>query len=150
MQMAKDKQELPEPIQKMLQTDVKEDIKDQQKHLNKHRNVVQKIEAKKRAIQKDQDQWQAWLKEVKQKISQQKQKHEEHVSKLMQDLKLLEQQEEDIRLHRFPEEKDLAVKDEDAEMTAEALVESLLSEDEMKAEKEDPTNTRGQHRLLPR
>ena len=130
LQMAKDKQELPDQIQKILQPDIKEDLRDKQKQLNKHRNVLQKIEAKKRAIQKDQEQWQSWLVEVKQTIAKQKQKHEENVMRLEGELQNLQKQEEDIRLQRETPEKDMEMKEEDGALDADALVESLISDEE--------------------
>lgn len=128
LQMAKDnKQELPEQIQRILEPGVKENLKDQQRHLNRHRNVLQKIEAKKRAIQKDNDQWQAWLQDVKQMVAKQKQKREDNVKKLEEELRALVKQEEDIRLQKDIKEN---AEEEEASMDLEAAVESLLSEDE--------------------
>ena len=71
-------QDLPDVLQAFLKKDnkdTKEDLRQQQRHLNLHRNVLQKIEAKKRAIKKDEDQWQNWVKEVKETIKTQKTKH---------------------------------------------------------------------------
>lgn len=97
-------QDLPEPLQGFFKRDAKEDLRSQQRQLNLHRNVLQKIEAKKRAIKKDEDQWQHWMKEVKDTIKQQKLKHEENMEKLQKELKELEQKEEEIRAGKENEE----------------------------------------------
>ena len=100
-------QDLPDVLQAFLKKDnkdTKEDLRQQQRHLNLHRNVLQKIEAKKRAIKKDEDQWQNWVKEVKETIKTQKTKHEENMEKLQTELAELEKKEEEIRAGREADE----------------------------------------------
>ena len=100
-------QDLPDVLQAFLKKDnkdTKEDLRQQQRHLNLHRNVLQKIEAKKRAIKKDEDQWQNWVKEVKETIKTQKTKHEENMEKLQTELAELEKEEEEIRAGREADE----------------------------------------------
>lgn len=49
------KVEIPEKLRKHIPDQTKEDIRTQQKRLNRHRTVVNRIEAKKKALEKDRE-----------------------------------------------------------------------------------------------
>ena len=98
---------LPTPAQ-----ETKETIRERQKQLNKQRNILNKVENKKKAIEKDQEKWLVWVQSMRQEIQQQKERHEETQQKLQKELDelLLEekrlQEQEDMDLEAPEEEED--------------------------------------------
>lgn len=108
MEYAKEKeQDLPPALQAFVQPNVKDHLRSQQKRLNKHRGLLQKIEAKKRAIQRDQEQWNKWTSDMKEHIACQKKRHQEQEEKLQSELRELEKEEEAIRNMKDPEEEEV-------------------------------------------
>ena len=121
------KVELPEKIKKHLpdQTgSTKDDIRSQQKRLNRHRTVVNKIENKRKALEKDKEKWVAWLASIKEEVATQKKKH-------MDAQKQLEQEIEELVL----EEKKLSCQEECEEEypmeeeNLEDMLDGLMKED---------------------
>ena len=116
LEMAKEnKLDLPDRLQQCLPTpaqETKETIRERQKQLNKHRNILNKVENKKKAIEKDQEKWLIWVQSMRQEIQQQKERHEETQQKLQKELDelLLEekrlQEQEDMDLEAPEEEED--------------------------------------------
>lgn len=116
LEIAKEnKLELPDRLQQCLPTpaqETKETIRERQKQLNKHRNILNKVENKKKAIEKDQEKWLIWVQSMRQEIQQQKERHEETQQKLQKELDelLLEekrlQEQEDMDLEAPEEEED--------------------------------------------
>lgn len=135
LEYAKEKdQEVPPALQSFLQPDVKDHLRSQQKRLNKHRNLLQKIDAKKRAIQRDQDQWQKWAMEMKEHIAIQKQRHLEQEDKLRKELQALEKEEEALRNQKDTEENEIqSIPDED-EQDLEGMLEDIVMEGTVKKE----------------
>lgn len=116
--------EVPERFQKFMPNDKMTDIRNQQKKLNKQRNVAQKIESKRRALEKDGEQWTLWLAKMREEIQAEKDKHMANQERLQKELEVL-----------LEEQKNLA-KDDDAEMEAkseqqetEESLEALLREE---------------------
>lgn len=116
--------EVPERFQKFMPNDKMMDIRNQQKKLNKQRNVAQKIESKRRALEKDGEQWTLWMAKMREEIQAEKDKHIANQERLQKELEAL-----------LEEQKNLA-KDEDTEMEAkseqqetEESLDSLLREE---------------------
>ena len=108
--MKENRGEMPENIQRLLLEDNKESIREAQKKLNKHRNLINKISSKQKALQLDQERWDAWLLSVREEIQQQKAKHEESQIRLAKEI--AELQEEEKKLGQ-PEEEALAVEEDE-------------------------------------
>lgn len=82
---------LPENLQKFLpsaETETRQVLKDQQKRLNRHRNILTKINNKEKALAKDEEKWNSWLKELRDMISKEKEKHEETQQRLSKELSI--------------------------------------------------------------
>lgn len=94
--------ELPENLKKMLPDENKECLREQQRKLNKQRNILNKIQSKQRALEKDKEQWSSWIASVKEEIQLQKAKHEESQKRLTKELEDL--QNEEKRLNQSGEE----------------------------------------------
>lgn len=116
--------EVQERFQKFMPNDKMMDIRNQQKKLNKQRNVAQKIESKRRALEKDGEQWTLWTAKMREEIQAEKDKHIANQERLQKELEVL-----------LEEQKNLA-KDEDTEMEAkseqqetEESLDSLLREE---------------------
>lgn len=101
LDMAKEqKMDIPERLQKCLpdaNQETRTSIKEQQRKLNRHRNVLHKLENKKKALEKDNEQWITWVDTMRQEIQQQKEKHEETQKKFRQDVEELTVEEQKIR-----------------------------------------------------
>lgn len=98
---------LPPNLQKFLpssEMETRQTLKDQQKRLNKHRNVLTKINNKERALEKDEEKWNSWLKELRDMISKEKNKHDETQQRLKKELEDLRKEEEQIRNQKDEEE----------------------------------------------
>ena len=120
--MKENKDELPENIQKLIPDDGKDNIRQAQRKLNKQRNILNKISNKQKALQQDQERWEAWLVSVKEEIQQQRTKHEESQARLSKEL--LELQEEEKKMNQTDSEvMDL---EEDAEKGVEEILDELL------------------------
>ena len=94
--------QLPENLKKMLPDQNKECLREQQKKLNKQRNLLNKIQNKQKALDKDKEQWVSWIASVKEEIQKQKSKHEESQKRLTKELEDL--QAEEKRLNQSGEE----------------------------------------------
>lgn len=107
--------EIPQQLQKFAPSqdkDTRQTLKEQQKKLNKHRNVLSKIEAKEKALTKDVERWESWVKEVKEALANEKTKHEERQASLKKDLEELRKEEEEaIRMSQ--EEEQMEEQEED-------------------------------------
>ena len=90
-------QQIPQALQPFFKQDTKEELKDQQKKLNQHRAILQKIENKRKAIRKDEEQWQHWLLEIKETIKKQRTRHEEQAAKLQEELEVLIKKEMELK-----------------------------------------------------
>ena len=90
-------QAIPPALQPFFQQDSKEELKDQQKKLNQHRAILQKIENKKKAIRRDEEQWQHWILEIRETIKKQKIRHEEQAEKLQAELAVLVKKESELK-----------------------------------------------------
>ena len=108
--MKENRGEMPENIQRLIPEDNKEGIREAQKKLNKHRNLINKISSKQKALQQDQERWDAWLLSVREEIQQQKAKHEESQTRLAKEI--AELQEEEKKLGQ-PEEETMAVEEDE-------------------------------------
>ena len=108
--MKENRGEMPENIQRLIPEDNKESIREAQKKLNRHRNLINKISSKQKALQVDQEKWDAWLLSVREEIQQQKAKHEESQARLAKEI--AELQEEEKRLGQ-PEEEAMAVEEDE-------------------------------------
>ena len=98
--------EIPQKLQKFMpsqETDTRQTLKEQQRKLNRHRNVLSKIEAKEKARIKDEEKWDAWVKEVKEALASEKCKHEERQTTLKKELEELRKEEEKIRMSQDEE-----------------------------------------------
>lgn len=116
--------EVPERFQKFMPNDKMADIRLQQKKLNKQRNVAQKIDNKRKAIERDAEQWTQWLVKMREEIQAEKDKHIANQERLNKELEQL-----------LEEQKNLA-KDDDVEevtkteeMEVEDSLEALLQTD---------------------
>ena len=120
------KVEIPEKFKKHLPDSTKEDIKLQQKRLNRHRTVVNRIENKKVALEKDKEKWTAWLTSIKEEITAQRKKHMETQQQLEKDIAAEEEQK--LRNPEEPQLDDYPMMEEDVD----GLVEALASGEEPK------------------
>ena len=84
--MKETKTEVPERFQKFLPSDHMSEIKSQQKKLNKQRNLAQKIENKRKALEKDGEQWNQWLVQMREEIATNKEKHVTNQERLTKEL----------------------------------------------------------------
>ena len=117
-------QEVPPVLKEFLKQDVKEDLRDRQKKLNQHRAILQKIEGKKKAIKRDEEQWQCWTQEIRELIKKQKQRHEEQAAKLQEELETLLKKEEELRAGKTEDDVQPINVEEDEED-----IETLLGKD---------------------
>ena len=118
------KVELPEKLMKHMpepMNSAKEDIRSQQKRLNRHRTVVNKLESKRKALEKDKEKWVAWLASIKDEIAVQKKKHLEAQKQLEQEIAELVLEEKKLS---NPEEatEDDYMEDENVEDTIDGLL----------------------------
>ena len=131
MEYAKEKEQvLPPALQVFVQPNVKDNLRSQQKRLNKHRGLLQKIEAKKRAIQRDQEQWTKWTSDMKGHIACQRKRHQEQEEKLQSELQELEKEEEALRNMKDPEEEEVVTipeGDEDIEDIFDEAMEDVVT-----------------------
>ena len=125
-------QSIPTALQEFFKQDVKGELKDQQKRINQHRAILQKIENKKKAIRKDEEQWMKWTQDAKEMIKKQKARHEEQEKKLKEELEALEKKEEALRLGKEEETAPINVDEEEED------VEALLEACEVKAFEKKP------------
>ena len=130
------KAQIPEALQPYLPDPEREDLKSQQKMLNKIRNNRQKIQAKEKALARDEFQWKQWLEEVRSVIENQKRQHLENQEKLQKELKDLLQEQDKLRKMKEQDAMEVS-EDEHAgeEENVENYVDKLLSS---AAPKEDP------------
>ena len=130
MAYAKEKEEeLPPGLQAFFQPNAKEQIKSQQKKLNRQRNLLQKIEAKKKAIQRDHDQWQKWTTEMKEHIAAQKQRHQEQEEKLKKELEDLEKEEQTLRNQKEVEDAEIVSVPGEEDEDLEAMMDGAAEEE---------------------
>ena len=115
------KVEIPEKFKNHLPDSTKEDIKLQQKRLNRHRTVVNRIESKKVALEKDKEKWTAWLTSIKEEITAQRKKHMETQQQLEKDIAALEEEEQKLRNPEEPQLDDYPMMEEDVDGLVEAL-----------------------------
>ena len=131
MEYAKEKEQvLPPALQVFVQPNVKDNLRSQQKRLNKHRGLLQKIEAKKRAIQRDQEQRTKWTSDMKEHIACQRKRHQEQEEKLQSELQELEKEEEALRNMKDPEEEEVVTipeGDEDIEDIFDEAMEDVVT-----------------------
>ena len=140
-------QDLPAPLKNLLQPNVEDNLRLQQKRLNKHRGLLQKIENKKRAIQRDQDEWLKWIAEMKDTIQQQKQRHKEQEEKLTKELKEPEQEEEELRKQKECEEIQTLSVPAEEEDEVELMMDELMDEENKSKEKMEETKLQKQKEL---
>ncbi len=138
MAYAKEKEEeLPAGLQSFFQPNAKDQIKSQQKKLNRQRNLLQKIDAKKRAIQRDQDQWIKWTTEMKEHIACQKQRRQEQEDKLKKELQELEKEEEIFRNQKDVEDTEVVSiqgeEEEDLEIMMDGVAEDAAVKKDIKS-----------------
>ena len=115
------KVEIPDKFKKHLPDSTKEDIKLQQKRLNRHRTVVNRIENKKVALEKDKEKWTAWLTSIKEEITAQRKKHMETQQQLEKDIAALEEEEQKLRNPEEPQSDDCPMLEEDVDGLVDAL-----------------------------
>ena len=105
--------ELPENLKKMLPDENKESLREQQKKLNRQRNLLNKIQGKQKALDRDKEQWISWLASVKEEVQKQRVKHEESQKRLTKELEDL--QAEEKRLNQTGEEEMMLEAEQDLE-----------------------------------
>ena len=105
--------ELPENLKKMLPDENKESLREQQKKLNRQRNLLNKIQGKQKALDRDKEQWISWLASVKEEVQKQRVKHEESQKRLTKELEDL--QAEEKRLNQTGEEEMMLEEEQDLE-----------------------------------
>lgn len=131
--------EIPPIFQEYFKQDTKVELRDQQKKLNQHRAILNKIENKRRAIRKDEEQWSQWLQEVKEMIKKQKARREEQAQKLQEELAALEKKEEELRSGvsetAVPETIEL---DDDMEEDVDNMLDKLQAKSAMKNQDANP------------
>lgn len=115
------KVEIPDKFKKHLPDSTKEDTKLQQKRLNRHRTVVNRIENKKVALEKDKEKWTAWLTSIKEEITAQRKKHMETQQQLEKDIAALEEEEQKLRNPEEPQSDDCPMLEEDVDGLVDAL-----------------------------
>ena len=116
--------EVPERFQKFMPNDKMADIRLQQKKLNKQRNVAQKIDNKRKAIERDAEQWTQWLVKMREEIQAEKDKHIANQERLNKELEQLLEEQKNLAKDDDVEE---ATKTE--EMEVEDSLEALLQTD---------------------
>ena len=129
-------QPLPERLRKLVPNTDGEELKEQQKRLNRLRTLRNRIEGKEKAIKQDEIQWEKWLKDIKESIVSQRQKHEEAQTRLAEELTQLRKEEEDLKNNREEEKEDFEV---DEEMDPEAMVDGLLAKEDQQKIREKHT-----------
>ena len=129
-------QPLPERLRKLVPNTDREELKEQQKRLNRLRTLRNRIEGKEKAIKQDEIQWEKWLKDIKESIVSQRQKHEETQTRLAEELAQLKKEEEDLKNHQEEEKEELEV---DEDMDLEVMVDGLLAKEDPKKIKERTT-----------
>ena len=123
--MKETKTEVPERFQKFLPSDHMSEIKCQQKKLNKQRNLAQKIENKRKALEKDGEQWNQWLVQMREEIATNKEKHVTNQERLTKELnELLAEQK------RLSESEDVEMNGKEENADAEEYLDALLAEGE--------------------
>lgn len=131
--------EIPPMFQEYFKQDTKVELRGQQKKLNQHRAIINKIENKRRAIRKDEEQWNQWLQEVKDMIKKQKARREEQAQKLQEELAALEKKEEELRSGvsetAVPETIEL---EDDMEEDVDSMLDNLQSKSAMKNQEVNP------------
>lgn len=125
---------LPEKLKGLLPNVDREEIKEQQKKLNKLRNVRNRIETKERALKQDEVQWDKWLREMRESIIAQKQKHEETQERLEKELMQLRRDEEDLKNGKEEEEPEMELVQDPEEMIATMLAGNGMDKELMKRE----------------
>ena len=111
-------QPVPAVLQGFFKQDVKGELKDQQKKLNQHRAVLQKIDNKKKAIRRDEEQWQKWIQDIRELIKKQRARHEEQSKKLQEELVALEKKEEDLRTGKEESTETINVEEDEEDLDA--------------------------------
>ena len=129
-------QPLPERLRKLVPNTDREELKEQQKRLNRLRTLRNRIEGKEKAIKQDEIQWEKWLKDIKESIVSQRQKHEEAQTRLAEELNQLRKEEEDLKNNREEEKEDFEA---DEEMDPEVMVDGLLAKEDQQKIKERNT-----------
>ena len=129
-------QPLPERLRKLVPNTDREELKEQQKRLNRLRTLRNRIEGKEKAIKQDEIQWEKWLKDIKESIVSQRQKHEEAQTRLAEELAQLRKEEEDLKNNHEEEKEELEV---DEDMDLEVMVDGLLAKEDPKKIKERTT-----------
>lgn len=125
---------LPEKLKGLLPNVDREEIKEQQKKLNKLRNVRNRIESKERALKQDEAQWDKWLREMRESIIAQKQKHEETQERLEKELMQLRRDEEELKNGKEEEEPEMELVQDPEELIATMLTGNGMDKELMKRE----------------
>ena len=126
-------QPLPERLRKLVPNADREELKEQQKRLNRLRTLRNRIEGKEKAIKQDEIQWEQWLKDIKESIVSQRQKHEEAQTRLAEELAQLRKEEDDLKNNHEEEKEELEIEEE---MDPEVMVDGLLAKEDPKQIKE--------------
>ena len=122
--MKVNKAEIPDQLRKLLPDTAREDIKAKQKKLNRHRTLINKLDAKRAAVEKDNEKWNCWLESIKTEITNQKTKHQETQKQLQKEIQELEEEERRLR------QVDPEAEEEEGPMNmdTEEMVDSLINE----------------------
>ena len=96
------KVEIPEKLKKHIPDSTKEEMKSQQRRLNRHRTVVNRIENKRKAWEKDKERRTIWLTSIRDEINAQKKKHHEAQKQMGKELEELIEEERKLRNTRRP------------------------------------------------
>lgn len=125
---------LPEKLKGILPNVDREEIKEQQRRLNKLRNVRNRIEAKERALKQDEVQWDKWLREMRESIVAQKQKHEETQERLEKELAQLRRDEEELKNGKEEEEPEMELVQDPEDLITAMLMGKNMDKELMKKE----------------
>ena len=124
-ELAKSIGPLPDQLKKLLPNTDRSELKEQQKRLNRLRTLRNRIEAKEKAICQDEQQWEKWLREIKDSIVKQRKQHEDTQERLAAELKALQKEEDDLK--KGVEAETEEEKEEDLEL--EVMVDNMIKGD---------------------
>ena len=113
--------DVPERFQKFMPNDKMTEIRSQQKKLNKQRNGAQKIENKRKAIERDGEQWTLWLSKMREEIQAEKDKHVANQERLHKELDALLDEQRNLA-----KEDDEEMPEKSEEQEAEESLDALL------------------------
>ncbi len=122
---------LQEKLKALVPNNDRMEIKDQQRRLNRMRNLRNRIESKEKAIKTDETRWEHWLKEIKDSIVSQRKEHEDTQSKMKEELKQLQKEEEELKNGT----EEIQVESEGESEDPELMIDQWLKEEKKNTEK---------------